>query len=194
MSENRVQLLMLAVPTVALAVLAVRFGGPITGLDSLRAPLLVAAVLALLVAGLWGWRRSPGRVLVRRTIEVHGHSSDRKAAAMHEAGHVAATRKVGGRVVSAQIWDNGAGLVRADLPEGDPVAAIAVGYAGQYAERSTAGAGSDNRNIRAVLAALPRSERARVHAAGKRLARQVVFWDAGAIRRDARRLDQRGRI
>lgn len=149
----------------------------------------------LLIAWLcmYGGKRpsSSGRAAMGRSVQVHGHGSDRPTIAVHEAGHAVAARKVGGKVLSATMTDH-EGLVRAEVP--DERAAVAFLYAGQYAAGTRRGAHGDEAAIRAELKRLPANERAAAHKAAKADARRIVSRHRGEIRRDAAVLNDRGRL
>lgn len=173
------------VPVVGMAVLTARFGGSITGLGSLRPALLVAAG-ALIVLGL--------ACRVRAGVGGHAHGSNRARVATHEAGHVVAARALGGRVLSAEVYSNGGGLVTWNMPAKVHSAETNVAFllAGQYAAGTSAGCSGDQAEIRRQLRGMPDAGRVRSRAASR--ARSIVASHRGEIRRVAAQLDDKGRL
>lgn len=171
--------------------LSLRYGGGFTGLAPLGAGLAALAAAGVLTLALGG--RSSGRFAGGRSVSVHGHAHGPRAVHKHEAGHAVAARALGGSVISAEVYDNGGGLVQAYIPSG-PLPAATFLYAGQIAAGTTAGAGADNDLIRRELRELPSAERDRVRAQARRDARRIVNSRSGEIRRDAARLNERGRL
>lgn len=143
--------------------------------------------------GLWVRRKVGGQHLAGRSVRMRGHSHGPAGprTARHEAGHMAAARGLGGRVVSARADEHG-GFVEARLP-GDPRSRVAFWLAGQYAAGTSRGAEVDDSLISAELVRVPRGQRGRVRRDAERMARRVVGSSAGQIRRDARRLQRHGR-
>lgn len=156
-----------------------------------------ALVLGLVGAFLFGGRTS-GRASTGRSVQVRGHAHGagaRQEVATHEAGHVAAGRALGGRIRSATVSSDGrSGLVHVTLPTEDPGAAIAFWRAGALAAGTSRGASADDDLIRRELRGVPARDRRRVRRDAERAARRIVSRHASAIRRDAARLDERGRL
>ncbi|HEY8590205.1 MAG TPA: hypothetical protein VIL55_11700 [Naasia sp.] len=155
--------------------------------------LLVAILLVLILLSRLGGSTTTGR-----SVAVRGHahgSGARQEVATHEAGHAAAAVGLGGRVRSATVANDGrSGLVRATLPDSRPETAIAFWRAGAIAAGTSRGASADDELIRQELRTVPSAERKQVRKAGERLAEQLVRQHRGRIERDARRLDERGRL
>lgn len=146
---------------------------------------VVVGLLALLAKAGGGGRAATGRM-----VSGHAHGPSRTIA-RHEAGHVAAVRAVGGRVVSANADADG-GLVRAVVP--DVRASVTFLRAGRYAAGTSRGCSGDEASIRAELRDVPRSERGRLLREADRDARRIVRQHAGQIRRDAATLGRRGTL
>jgi hypothetical protein len=126
-----------------------------------------------------------------RMVSIHGHGSDRPTIAVHEAGHVAGAIGVGGRVRSARMNDN-SGLVQATVP--DAKAAITFLAAGAAAAGTKCGADHDEALIRKTLKEYPRAERAGVEREARADAARIVRSRSAQIRRNAARLNERGRL
>lgn len=124
-------------------------------------------------------------------VSIHGHGGDRPTIAIHEAGHVAGALGVGGKVRSAHMNDS-SGLVRATVPNAQ--AAITFLAAGAAAAGTKRGADHDEAEIRKTLREFPRGERAQVEREARAAAARIVRSRAGAIRRDAAKLDRKGRL
>lgn len=181
-----------AVPAGCLAVLAVRFGGGITGL----APLGWAAAVAVVALAVMFTRPVFSRgsaAMGRMGVKMHGHGvGGRALIARHEAGHAVAAKALGGRVESAVMTDHG-GLVRARIPAG-PLSAVTFLLAGQIAAGTTEGAGGDNDLVRKELRAVPGSERGQVRRDAAAAASRIVSSHGGAITAYARKLNDKGRL
>ncbi|MFR9807083.1 hypothetical protein ACL02T_33020 [Pseudonocardia sp. RS010] len=154
-------------------------------------------VVALLAVIAWARTKRTARPAggAWRTTTVRGHlhgGRDGKLIATHEAGHVAATRALGGRVRSARIWDDG-GLVQATIPD-TPLAAVTFLRAGAVAAGTSRGAGADNDAIRKELRAIPARERRDLERQATRDARRIVSRASTQIRRDAATMRERGRL
>lgn len=162
-------------------------------LDGLGPALLLVLLAA---AAVWAFNRRP--TMAGRSVAVRGHAHGtgaRQEVAVHEAGHVAAARALGGRVRSATVSRDGhSGLVQATLPTGDSQAAITFLAAGKFAAGTSRGASADDDLIRRELRRLPTGDRSRVRRDAERDARRIVSSHAGRIRRDAARLDERGSL
>lgn len=136
------------------------------------------AVLGWLVFGLLVWSRLAGLVRPARGAYGHGHGGSRAEVIAHEAGHIGATRQLGGRVRSAVVRRNGTGEVQATLPGRPRARAVRDDctflYAGAYAAGTRAGSGDDWALADKRLATLPADQRSRVagaaHAAARRAA------------------------
>lgn len=174
----------------------------VSGVGVLARPDLLARPAVWLVRALAGFVTSVATpaLAAGRYVQVHGHAHGatgsrlRRKIAKHEAGHAVAARALGGRVVSAVVYDGGqGGLVQARLPS-EPQAAVTFLLAGQYAVNSSEGAGADNDLIRKVLREVPSRDRAQVKTDAKKHARRIVSSRRGEIRRDARQLDEKGRL
>ncbi|MHA6623905.1 hypothetical protein ACU61A_00715 [Pseudonocardia sichuanensis] len=174
----------------------------VSGVGVLARPDLLARPAVGLVRALAGFVTSVATpaLAAGRYVKVHGHAHGatgsrlRRKIAKHEAGHAVAARALGGRVLSAVVYDGDrGGLVHARLP-GEPQAAVTFLLAGQYAVNSSEGAGADNDAIRKVLREVPSKDRAQVKAHAKKHARRIVSSRSGEIRRDARTLDEKGRL
>lgn len=142
----------------------------------------VTAVLLLFGAAvMWAANSGPGRV---RTVHISsGHGP--RVAAIHEGGHAAVAKAVGGRVEHAWIRPDGSGMCRVRLPETATAADwIAVNVAGEVASGTRAGCHGDQAAMREELAALPPGERAAAKAAGYATARRVLrgWGDGGAAK------------
>lgn len=149
-------------------------------------------LLGCLAVGWWvAYGRSSGSATAGRMVSIHGHGSDRPTIAQHEAGHVAGALGVGGRVRSATMTDS-SGLVRAVVP--DARAAITFLAAGAVAAGTKRGADHDEAEIRRTLREFPRDQRQQVEREARADAARIVRQRAAAIRRDAARLDERGRL
>ncbi|MHA6626860.1 hypothetical protein ACU61A_15605 [Pseudonocardia sichuanensis] len=169
----------------ALAV-AVVVGGLLLASD--HGAILVGAILvACLLAG----RRSAPAAR-GRYVSGHAHG-ERALIARHEAGHAVVTKALGGRVRSAEVGD-GWGLVQAELPDDDPVKAVAFLRAGREAVGTGRGCSADDDAIRKELRRVPSRERGQVKRDGIRLARREVAKRRGEIKRYGRELDERGRL
>jgi len=142
-----------------------------------------------------GWlvaRRTSGTASTAgRMVNIHGHGGDRPTIAIHEAGHVAGALGVGGKVLSATMTDT-TGLVRAKVP--DAKTAITFLAAGAAAAGTKRGADHDEAEIRRTLREFPRDQRTQVEREARADASRIVRSRAAAIRRDAARLDERGRL
>jgi hypothetical protein len=110
--------------------------------------------------------------------------------ARHEAGHVVAARRIGGRVTSAVVNRDGSGYVRVS---GMASAAKRIGFlrAGEYAIHSGRGASADRAAVRAILREVPKADRARVLREGERIGRSAarsskVSGVASKLARDGR--------
>jgi hypothetical protein len=138
---------------------------------------------------------APAMGLMQVRGHVHGTGSNlRRKIAKHEAGHAVAAEAVGGRVLSAEVFDGEAGgLVRARIPN-TPLARATFLIAGQVAVNSAEGASADNDEIRRVLREVPGRERSQVKAQAKRDARRIVSAHSGAVRRYTRTLNEKGRL
>jgi hypothetical protein len=147
----------------------------------------VAVLVVALCAG--------GVVRGRSGVAGHAHGGDRRRVAIHEAGHVVAARKLGGRVLSASL-SGGGGLVTWDMPVKVYSAQTNVAFllAGKYAAGTSKGCGGDRAAIRRELRSVPASERSRVQSRAASQARSIVSSHSGEIRRVAARLDERGRL
>jgi hypothetical protein len=138
---------------------------------------------------------APAMGLMQVRGHAHGTGSNlRRKIAKHEAGHAVAAEAVGGRVLSAEVFDGEqGGLVRARIPN-TPLARATFLIAGQVAVNSAEGAGADNDEIRRVLRDVPGRERGQVKAQAKRDARRIVSAHSGAVRRYTRTLNEKGRL
>ena len=150
--------------------------------------------LAVIVLVLWCLMSSGKRR--PRPVAGHSHAGTRRSTARHEAGHVVAARKVGGRVKSANVYDNGGGLVTWTGVNGTDreqvVANIAFLRAGRYAAGTGAGCGGDDATVRQLLRYLPTTDRAAAKREGEAEARRIVSSSRGEIRRIATHLDKKG--
>lgn len=181
------------VPVFALAFVFAAIAGTAHGTPTTLGGYAVLFATAAAV-GLWVRRKvGGGRHLAGRSVRMRGHSHGPAGprTARHEAGHMAAARGLGGRVVSARADEHG-GYVEARMP-GDPRSRVAFWLAGQYAAGTSRGAGVDDSLIRAELGRVPRGQRGGVRRDAERMARRVVGSSAGQIRRDAQRLQRHGR-
>jgi hypothetical protein len=160
--------------------------------------LLGPTVVGVLVVGAAGWAllaaRSRARYIGGPRMIVHTRgNSDREVAAWHEAGHVAMTRAVGGKVKAVAIHNDGSGYTSLRLPRGiEPAARVAVDVSGEVGSGTSAGCSSDHSYMRSLLRTLPAGERAGVKAAGYALARATCT--RAALGSTAQRLIERGRI
>lgn len=162
----------------------VAWGGSWVGVG-VAVGLLVAAVVFLVAATTLTSTKA-------RTRTVHIDAGDWKDAARHEAGHLAAMKKYGGRNLEARIYPDGSGYATCDLPR--EVAAahdLAIDYAGGYAEGSFHAAGADLKQAAGVLARVGMFRRGKVERDGRTLARKAVSW--GATDKYARKLERTGR-
>jgi hypothetical protein len=137
--------------------------------------------------------RGSGGAATGRMVRVHGHGNDRATIATHEAGHAVAARALGGKVRSATMSNSG-GLVRVTLPTSSSKAAITFWAAGSTAAGTRHGADADEAYIRRELRTLPRDQRKQVEREARRDAARIVSQHSAQIRRDADRLNQRGRL
>lgn len=169
-------------------VVAVRVGALDTLLTAVApgAGVLLVGGLVVAVAA----RGGGGRATSGRMVAGHAHGT-RRLIARHEAGHVAAARAVGGRVISATA-DDREGLVRAQVP--DVRASITFLRAGRYAAGTRRGCWGDEQAERAELRDVPRGERRQLVRDADRDARRIVREHRGQIRRDARTLERTGRL
>lgn len=179
---------LLAIPAGGLIVLAARFGGGFTGWPVAGAALLavIGGLLVLTVA-----RPAVGRVVGGRAVDVTGHAHGPGLIEVHEAGHVAAARALGGRVRSAEVWAGG-GLVRAVLPDSSPQTAVTFLLAGKRAAGTSTGASADDAEIRRELRGVPNA--GAVYRAADSRARSIVSSRRGQIERDAATLKARRRL
>lgn len=165
------------------------------------------ALIIVVLAGiaLWGFSKAkPSKSAAPsagRYIAVKGHAhgpastSTRRLIAKHEAGHAVAARALGGKVVSAEVYDDGeGGMVWARLPSNSAEDAVAFLLAGQIAAGTSRGSSADNAAIRAELRTVKGSERSQVRRDATRSARRIVSKNSGQIRRDAATLDKHGRL
>jgi hypothetical protein len=149
-----------------------------------------AALAGILLYLLTGSTR--GRSTGGRSVVVHGHAHTGHRASLHEAGHVAGARGVGGRVKSARVYRDGSGLVRAEVP--DAKSAIVFLYAGQAAQGDPEGATGDDALIQRTLREFPRRDRSSVLADAQGEAHRIVRRDVRQIQRDKEKLDRRYRL
>lgn len=170
------------------AVVAIRAGA----LDAVVAAVLPrAGAVAVVAVAVWAVAaRTGGRSGAGRAVVGHAHGTTR-IIARHEAGHVAAARATGGRVVSATAG-RGEGLVRAQLPSVQ--AHLTFLRAGRYAAGTSAGCSADRQAERAVLREVPRGERAGVMRDADADARRIVRQHRSQIQQDARTLEQGGSL
>jgi hypothetical protein len=179
----------LGLATFAGAVVAIRAGALHAVVAAVMPGAGMVVLLALVVATL-GARRTNTVTTAGRMAVGHAHG-DRGVIARHEAGHVAAARAVGGQVISATA-SNSEGLVRAVVP--DVRASVTFLRAGRYAAGTRRGCGGDECAERAELRDVPRGERRQLVRDADRDARRIVRQYSGQIGRDARTLEQRGRL
>ncbi|MDN5855460.1 MAG: hypothetical protein L0K86_21975 [Actinomycetia bacterium] len=184
--------LILAGPTLAIGVLAVKVG-PWT-MHGLGVAAVVVAVAAALSSV--GWV-STQRVH-RMAVHTHGGHGTRLAA-RHEAGHYHVGHKVGGRVSGAKIYPDGSGITWVDVPcSAGPAAAVAVAVAGQVAAGTKKGCdgfkGSDFDFKRQILRSLPADQRATVERAGYQIARRHCNGLFSPVPSIAARLYRDGKI
>ena len=139
-----------------------------------------------------------GKSRTSRVPSGHAHSGTRARVAKHEAGHVVAARRVGGRVKSADVYAGGGGLVTWTGINGSEreqvVANIAFLRAGRYAAGTGAGCSGDDAAVRQMLRYLPTTDRAAAQRAGEAEARRIVSSNRGEIRRIANHLDRKGSL
>jgi hypothetical protein len=173
-------------------------GGALTLSVAAFGPTGGAAVLVLVLGAValhFGVRvHSRARLIGGERLIVHtrGNSSV-EVAAWHEAGHKRMAKRVGGRVAYAAVFPDGSGVTQLSLPRGaTPAQRIAVDVAGEVGSGTSDGCGPDHAWRDAVLAELPHGDRAATSAEGYQLARRECT--PGALRRDAQRLIERGRI
>jgi hypothetical protein len=127
--------------------------------------------------------------------------AERQRVAIHEAGHIVATEDARMDWHDARIHKGGGGIVHvrweSDRSKDDfdkVVNAVAIYRAGEYAEGSGTGAGSDRRNAKRSLSALPRRMRGRALTKGERQAWSAIRGRGGAMKRYAAQLNQKGRL
>jgi hypothetical protein len=156
------------------------------GHGTLIGVLVVVGLLALVA------KAGGGRVTSGRFVAGHSHGGPTRTIARHEAGHAAAARALGGRVVSATA-DRHGGYVDATIPN-SPRAAITFLLAGRRAAGTGAGCSADDAAIRAELRTVPRAERGQLRRDADRDARRIVNGNRGQIRRDAERLEREGSL
>jgi hypothetical protein len=151
------------------ALLAERLGHP--G----YAVLLGALALAPTAIRVHGWLGGGARASSGRMMVGHGHGGARAQIIEHEAGHIAAGRRLGGRETEVRVSDT-EGYVSVELPPtgslaGDVQADVTFWLAGAEGARSSAGAGHDRDLAAKRLRDLPPSERGAVRRAAQRDAR-----------------------
>lgn len=146
------------------------------------------ATLLLAVSGVAVLSWSP-----RRGVAGHSHPGPLTRSARHEAGHVVAARRLGGKVLSARLRRNGGGFVDARIPDG-PGPAVTFLLAGQIAAGTKQGAGLDDAAVAAELRGVPAGERGRVLRKATREAHRVVSAEAAEIAEVAEHLQRRGRL
>jgi hypothetical protein len=179
----------------AALVVVIALGSHVTrwsGFDGLMIPAVVLGAAGFLLTV--GVRRVGGGAY--RTV--HGHSSEWKAAAAHEAGHAAVALYVGAADVRARIQRSGAGWTSYRPPDYmTPAEDIAIALAGGAAE----GVSFDSAPCRGDKASAARAlrragwwskgstmrEAERICAAGLRR-------NSGDVRRMTRRLERSGRV
>lgn len=181
---------------------------PIFGTHAAQVGLAAAGVLAVLI-----WRVLPGgkpgasspavaamgrAMSGTRRVEIHTHGGHgTKTAARHEAGHRRMAKANGWRVHSAEIFADGSGVTRLDIPRNaTPEQLVAIDVSGGIAAGTWAGCGSDLSYMREDLKRVPAKDRARVKRAGYALARKTVggwIFDGG-VSSDADKIYKKGRI
>lgn len=184
-----VQLLLLAGPAVGLLVLAARFGGPIAGLDSLLAPVLVLATVGI---GAVLLRSRAGRVAVG-----HSHDGPPGKILRHEGAHLEAADRIGAPVKCARFYGH-SGFVR--LADAEALSSrdyMAFQLAGRYGAGSRSGCGGDDQS---VADEERRMRRAGVRPAEVRRTRRLADGDArrygssAGVARWAAKLGKRGKL
>jgi hypothetical protein len=166
----------------------------------------LAGLLSVLALGGVIWRvlpgsksASPARAMSgTRRIEIHTHGGHgTRTAARHEAGHRRMAKALGWKVHSAEIFPDGSGVTRLDVPKNAPVEHhVAIDVSGGIAAGTWAGCSSDLKYVREDLRRVPARDRARVRRAGYALARKTVggwIFDGG-VGSDAAKIYQNGRI
>lgn len=183
------------------AVVAVR-AGVLDSFVAAAAPVVGVLVVVVAVGAAGSRAGFSGRMPAGRSVSVGGHAhgryssgGERRVIARHEAGHVAAARALGGKVVSAEVYDgNEGGLVRAQLPGCGPGPSITFLRAGRYAAGTSRGASADMSSERRLLREIPRAQRAQLSRACDQDAHRIVRASRAAIRRDELILDRKGSL
>lgn len=133
-----------------------------------------------------------------RRVEIHTHGGHgTKTAARHEAGHRRMAKAMGWKVHSAEIFPDGSGVTRLDIPKTASVPElVAISASGGIAAGTWAGCGSDLDYMKADLKHLPANERGKAKREGYALARRTVggwIFDGG-VSTDAAAIYKNGRI
>lgn len=160
--------------------------------------LVLALIVAFFVApraktGAAGLAIAGTRRIVVRTHGGHGT----KTAARHEAGHYLYAKKRGWRVVSAQIFPDGSGVTKLDVPANASVEElVGLDASGGIAAGTWSGCGSDLKYMKQDLKRVPAGKRAAAKRAGYALARRHVgglIFDGG-VSSTADKIHKKGRI
>lgn len=167
-----------------------------------RAIVMIAGAISVLVLaqnGLFGVALIIGVVLVslmrqaRRAVNGHAHAGPVSLSARHEAGHMAGADYVDGRVLSARLYPDGSGRVRARIPD-DPQAEVTFLLAGAAAAGTDEGAEFDFAAVEEVLADVPACERNGILRRSRRDAERIASSYADEIERNAALLQKHGRL
>lgn len=127
------------------------------------------------------------------TIRGHTHDGPIRKVAIHEGGHAAAARQVGGRVLDARVSGNSrgaSGYTEVVIPN-DPASQIGVYLAGFAAAPGTSSP-NDQHLVDQVLSTVPSPLRGYVLREGQKIANSAA--GSSDVRYYAKRLEERGRL
>jgi hypothetical protein len=127
------------------------------------------------------------------TIRGHAHNGPIRRVTIHEGGHAAAARRVGGRVLDARVSGNdrhASGYTEVVIPN-DPASQIGVYLAGFAAAPGTSST-TDQHLVDQVLSTVPSPLRGYVLREGQKIANSAA--GSSDVRYYAKQLEERGRL
>lgn len=127
------------------------------------------------------------------TVRGHTHDGPIRQVSIHEGGHCAAAKHVGGRVIDARVTGNSrqaSGYTLCTIPN-DPASQVGVYLAG-FAAAPDTGSPTDQDMVDKVLTGVPSPYRGYILREGREIARKA--GKSSDVRYYADRLEQQGRL